>query len=379
MSGKSTESVRSGADLIRSTREKTDVGKPISECRIIVVDDDEGVRKLYLQYLKQMDCQGDSAANESELRDVLNKYPAPDLVVMDLDLGRSNRDGLELIARFEEIFGIRTNFVIISGRGDYDVLADLVPNRSVLDFIEKPLSYEQFSLRLRMALADAHERDKDRILGIPHKAAYETKMSEHLRTWRRDLIRWVEDREYAAGRCFDLTLVLMDIDDFSAFNNNYGYRVGDYVLIEGSNAIDSRLRVGDFFARYGGEEFVLLMPCTDCVNARTVFDRISWEFSNQSLKPEKGIEHVVTFSAGIATPTFDLYMSRPFLNSLGLENKTWSRTEEAAGIQQLRSHVFNAANWALKQVKDMKHKTDGSYRGHSFPGNALELCPSPLI
>lgn len=71
-----------------------------------------------------------------------------------------------------------------------------------------------------------------------------------------------------------LSLIMIDIDDFKAFNDQYGHPRGDGVLRAVSSAIGSALRDIDFAARYGGEEFVVVLPETDSAGATSVAERI---------------------------------------------------------------------------------------------------------
>ncbi|MCK5451370.1 MAG: sensor domain-containing diguanylate cyclase [Candidatus Omnitrophica bacterium] len=53
-------------------------------------------------------------------------------------------------------------------------------------------------------------------------------------------------------------LLMLDIDDFKEFNDQYGHMSGDAILRKIGNVLRSKVSAGDFVARYGGEEFVFL-------------------------------------------------------------------------------------------------------------------------
>jgi len=57
-----------------------------------------------------------------------------------------------------------------------------------------------------------------------------------------------------------LCLILCDIDNFKAINDQHGHHSGDQVLITFSARIQQQLRSSDAFGRWGGEEFLLLVP-----------------------------------------------------------------------------------------------------------------------
>ena len=67
----------------------------------------------------------------------------------------------------------------------------------------------------------------------------------------------------------DLGLVLLDIDDFKAVNDNYGHQQGDIVLREVAKILRASSREIDEPARYGGEELAVVLPGTDLQGATT--------------------------------------------------------------------------------------------------------------
>ena len=59
-----------------------------------------------------------------------------------------------------------------------------------------------------------------------------------------------------------LSVLMMDLDNFKKFNDQYGHLKGDSLLSEASHFLNLNLRPTDIAARYGGEEFVVLLPDT---------------------------------------------------------------------------------------------------------------------
>jgi len=87
----------------------------------------------------------------------------------------------------------------------------------------------------------------------------------------------VLDREVA--RCerlgHPLSLVVMDLDDFKAVNDDLGHQEGDRALVEVTRAWSKELRTADVLARAGGDEFVLLLPSTGEMHAMEVLARLT--------------------------------------------------------------------------------------------------------
>ena len=85
------------------------------------------------------------------------------------------------------------------------------------------------------------------------------------------------DREHRRAHNEDraLSLVMIDVDRFKAFNDRYGHPAGDECLRRIANAIAlSVRRPGDVVARYGGEEFAVVLPHTDEAGAVAVASNI---------------------------------------------------------------------------------------------------------
>ena len=78
----------------------------------------------------------------------------------------------------------------------------------------------------------------------------------------------VQEWRRAAREAKPLGLIMLDIDFFKFFNDNYGHQQGDRCLKQVAQALSGSLkRPGDFVARYGGEEFVVVLPSTDIEGA----------------------------------------------------------------------------------------------------------------
>jgi diguanylate cyclase len=68
----------------------------------------------------------------------------------------------------------------------------------------------------------------------------------------------------------NFTLLMVDIDHFKSFNDNFGHQVGDQVLRLVARILKDSLKGRDIAARYGGEEFAIILPETDLTSAISV-------------------------------------------------------------------------------------------------------------
>ena len=99
----------------------------------------------------------------------------------------------------------------------------------------------------------------------------------------------------------DLSLIVLDLDRFSAVNNDYGHAVGDAVLKRVASAIRSAVRDGDVVVRYGGEEFVVIAPATDGDGAVLAAERIRAAVAATATELADGRFVPLTISAGVAS------------------------------------------------------------------------------
>jgi diguanylate cyclase (GGDEF)-like protein len=100
-----------------------------------------------------------------------------------------------------------------------------------------------------------------------------------------------------------LAIAMLDIDKFKAVNDTYGHLVGDQVLKEIANTLNTLLRDYDLAGRFGGEEFVLLLPQTRAVDAFRIAERVRANIASLSIiaAGTTGGERVqVTVSIGVA-------------------------------------------------------------------------------
>jgi diguanylate cyclase (GGDEF)-like protein len=106
-----------------------------------------------------------------------------------------------------------------------------------------------------------------------------------------------------------LAIIMIDLDEFHAFNARYGHPAGDACLRRAAGAMVSALRrPSDFLGRYGGEEFVAILAGTDAVGARTVAERLRTTIESLAIPHEgSSCAQVVTLSAGFAAmqPTME--------------------------------------------------------------------------
>jgi diguanylate cyclase (GGDEF)-like protein len=105
-----------------------------------------------------------------------------------------------------------------------------------------------------------------------------------------------------------LSLLMIDIDHFKAYNDHYGHQKGDQCLIQVAAALAGMLkRPCDLMARYGGEEFAMILPETDVEQATLMAEAIRARAQELAIPHQRGGSDTrqITVSIGIATQKVD--------------------------------------------------------------------------
>ena len=97
-----------------------------------------------------------------------------------------------------------------------------------------------------------------------------------------------------------LTLLLLDLDNFKAFNDTYGHVEGDQALQRLGQVVKRCLREADFAYRYGGEEFTILLPMTTSAEGAFTAERIRTELKKENFSPVPDQDVSLTLSIGLA-------------------------------------------------------------------------------
>jgi len=137
-----------------------------------------------------------------------------------------------------------------------------------IDYIVKPFSLRIIEARIRNHIELVRHRKRlkslsltDGLTGLPNRRHFDQELK---REWHRC------QRQHAP-----LTVMLIDIDRFKNYNDQYGHLQGDVCLQQYAQAINAcRRRKTDLIARFGGEEFAAVFPETDHSGAMTMAKRI---------------------------------------------------------------------------------------------------------
>lgn len=97
-----------------------------------------------------------------------------------------------------------------------------------------------------------------------------------------------------------LSVLIIDIDNFKAINDNFGHHIGDIVIKSLSNIFINTIRKSDIAIRYGGEEFLLLLTNTNIDNAKIIAEKLRNHVENTTIKSKGLSELKFTISLGLS-------------------------------------------------------------------------------
>ena len=128
----------------------------------------------------------------------------------------------------------------------------------------------------------------DGLTGIPNRRSFDQFIE---RSWK-----------YSMREQQHLSLIMVDIDFFKAYNDNYGHLKGDNCLVHVAKTLLSSIRRPiDLVARYGGEEFMAVLPDTDKAGALLVAERMRKGIEQLALAHAYSeVARWVTISVGVA-------------------------------------------------------------------------------
>jgi diguanylate cyclase (GGDEF)-like protein len=137
-----------------------------------------------------------------------------------------------------------------------------------------------------------------RLMAEVHRLAI---MDEGTGIFNRRHFFQLAEQEFSRARRYkhSLSAIIVDVDEFKAFNDHYGHIIGDLVLRQVAQTLKNTLREGDILGRYGGEEFSILLPSADAESARKVADRLCEQVAIAGVATEHGTL-AVSVSIGVA-------------------------------------------------------------------------------
>jgi len=210
--------------------------------KILVVDDEPTIVELIEESLRMDGFETARAYSGEEALETLAKDP-PDLVLLDLML--PGMDGYEVCRQMQK--DVRLSQIPVIMLTAKSAVTDRVAGyqKGADDYITKPFDAEELLVRVRAQLHHLYHEDTNELTGLPGSAAVEHAIER--RTSHPD---------------DDWSLVYIDVENFTVYNEVYSYLEGDEMIKVAGQAIrDAVVQQGqdsDFVGHMGGDNFVVV-------------------------------------------------------------------------------------------------------------------------
>jgi two-component system, cell cycle response regulator len=279
--------------------------------RVLIVDDSSSVRAALRAALLELPAIDEivEAVDGVDALALLARTSV-DLILTDITMPRL--DGFKFLAAVRDSPRFRDVMVImLSAHGEsVDKVRGLTLGAN--DYVTKPFERAELLARVTTMLKMKGLQEE-----LQQKATALVRVNLELerlanQDWltglpnRRSLFTRLEI-EFHRSRRFknSLTLLMLDIDHFKAFNDAYGHQSGDEALRVVGDALAGAIRGYDCIGRYGGEEFICFLPETVPAEALVVAERLRQRVSaaRVTVAGRDGVSSEVgmTVSIGIAT------------------------------------------------------------------------------
>ncbi len=292
---------------------------------ILIVDDSKDSRELLGRLLKNAgyrDVIGEASADDAfatlglstdgDLEEHGGRF---DLILMDVIM--PGIDGIEACRRIRGDTHLQDIPIVMVTALDEEGTLQLAFAAGAVDYVTKPINKTELLARVSSVLQLKYERDRrksrekellealgqlrhaneilrrlsaiDGLTGLANRRNFDEFIE---REWRRA----VRDKK-------PISIIMMDIDHFKAYNDHYGHQGGDDCLKKVASVIAETVkRPADLASRYGGEEFVVVLPETEIKGAAELAERLRMEVEAMGNPHEhSSASKVVTISVGVAS------------------------------------------------------------------------------
>lgn len=261
--------------------------------RILIVDDVPANIKMLREVLKSK-YDIIFATNGLEALELLKSRELPDLILLDIMM--PEMDGYEVcrILKADDLTS-KIPVIFITSKDEED---DEVKGFELgaVDYITKPFSIPVVNARVQTHVELKQQREIlenlssiDGLTGIPNRRNFDEFLD---RNWH-----------FCMRASMTISLIMIDIDHFKIFNDQYGHLEGDECLKKVAATLKSCInRDTDMMARYGGEEFACILPATDIEGALSIAESMRKSIEALSItNAQSSTANYVTISLGVAS------------------------------------------------------------------------------
>ena len=268
---------------------ETEESKPT----VLIVDDEPINVQVLVNALEESYRVKVATSGAAALEIACTEHP-PDLILLDIIM--PGLDGYETCRRLKsDSLSSHVPVIFITVKREIqNETAGL--DLGAVDYITKPFDLSVVEARVRAQLKVKRNADDlvdkacvDYLTNIGNRRRFDETLPQE---WQR-----------CGRRQVPMSLLLMDVDSFGRFNDDYGHPAGDDCLRRVALVLEKSLhRGGDLVMRYGGGKFVAVLPETDPKGAMNVAERMSRGIEQLAIVHEHSeTSDIVTISFGVST------------------------------------------------------------------------------
>lgn len=272
--------------------------------RILLVDDLQLERMQLGIRLKQLGHTVEVVESGEKALEIYTSFD-PELVLLDISM--PVMDGFEVAHEIRARFKDWVPIIFLSSHEEPEMIAKAIEMGGD-DYLVKPVNKMVLSAKLKamQRIADMRRELKAvtaKLESVNLNLQQQVNEDGLTRIYNRRFI----DSELKTmvtwhGRhSLPLTVILLDVDFFKLYNDNYGHIEGDQCLQKIASRLDSSfVRAGEVVGRYGGEEFVVILSNADVDYAEKQADRIRRLIVDLAVQHKKStVSDYVTVSQGV--------------------------------------------------------------------------------
>ena len=269
----------------------TTAAPELIDALILIIDDDESTTQSIRNSLSEF--KNVKVFHDGESALTFCRARAPDLVLLDVKM--PSLDGWAICKEIREM-SLLSQCPIIFMSADETTETELKSwEAGGNDFLRKPIVMPALKMRIMSHLTSHWHIEitnrlyhTDILTGLNNRYYFNKHIKEQI--------------AYAERYDSDLSLLLIDINHFTEFNELYGHANGDRAVKRIANVLKQNVgRKPDSVSRYAGEEFTVLLPGTNELGAQSVAQRINNAVNDLNIKFDNEQNQQLSISIGVSS------------------------------------------------------------------------------